>query len=276
MNGWQLTRQIRYLLRERRWEGAPANEHVFRSNSVRITPIDIESFLGTANPGSPACTINLGRRTSDQQTKGYVAQEVVVTLAVQVEGDEVKENAAIGANRTAGKGSSKGRGLAEVESELMSVLDDVTAMQGFQVQGYSAGSVEEAQVSSTLAFVYCEHTFMFMCTSQLTWLGPTSLNGSGATGGSISLAWTPAPLSWASIPGVGGQIIKYAAGSTPPATPIDGLPGPTVSGIAGSAVISPLASGDYAISIFTMYKESGAAVASDRNSPPTSILLSVP
>lgn len=276
MNSWQLTRQIRYLLRQRKWAGEPTNEKVFHDNSVRITPIDIEEMLGIGTPNSPVCKINTGRRTSDEQAKGYVAVEVMITLAVQVEGDELAENATVGANRVGGKTSSRGRGLAEVESELFAVLDDTTAMQGMQIQGYSAGSVSVARISTASSFVYCEHTFVFYCTSAPTWLGPTSLVGSGATGGTASLSWTPAATSWSSIAAAGGQIIKYAAGSTPPATPDDGLDGPEITGVDDDAVITGLASGDYAISIFTAYKEFGASSVADSWSPPTSILVSVP
>jgi hypothetical protein len=275
MSPWQLARQVRYLLRQRKWYGVDSNEKVFRENSVRVTATDIEDFLAQ-NPGSPCCKINLGRRSSDPQAKGYVAIELLVTLAVQVMGDELSENAELGANRSAGQGSSNGRGLSEIESELMATLEDVTAMQGIQVQGYSSAAVETSVVDAALNFVYCEYTFLFRCTSQLTWLGPTSLVASGVTGGSVPMTWKHAPISWASINAVGGQIIRYAAGSTPPATYDAGLAGPSVSNTADAATISGLSSGPWSISIFTAYKESGAASGADRWSPPTSITVTVP
>lgn len=274
MNSWQTAKQIRYLLRARKWEGGASNEVVFASNSVRITPMPIEDLLAVGTPAGPFAKINLGRQTSDVQSKGYVAQEILVTLAVQVEGDEMFENAMIGANRSAGNVSSKGRGIAEVEAELMATLQDVNSMQGMQVQGFSASGIEVANISSTVAYVWREYTFVFYCTSQLTWLGPTSLVGSGATAGSISLTWTPSPTGWSSVAGSGGQIIRYASGSTPPATPASGTGAPAITGVADSAVITGLSSGAYAVSVFTAYKESGTVP--DRWSPPTSILVTVP
>jgi hypothetical protein len=276
MNGWQLTKIARDLLRRRKWKGVSSNEHVFKSNSVRITPIDIEDMLGVGTPSSPVCKINLGGRSSDKQSKGYVGQQLIVTLAVQVEGDEMAENATVGANRTALKASSKGRGISEVESEMFAVLEDVTAMQGMQIQGYSAGSIEMTRISTASAFVTCEYTFLFYCTSQMTWLGPTSLDADGSTGGSVSLSWVPVPENWATIAASGGQVIKYAAGSTPPPTPDDGIDGPAVTGLADDAVITGLSSGTYAISIFTRYRESGASSDDDSWSDPTTILVSVP
>lgn len=245
MNGWQLVRQIRYLLRQRKWEGSPSAQNVFASNSVRITPIDIEDMITVGTPNSPCCKINLGRRTSDQQAKGYIAQEVSITLAVQLEGDEMAENAVIGGNRTGGKTSSRGRGLSEIESELFAVLEDVTAMNGMQVQGYGTGSVETARLESQSAFVYCEYTFLFYCTTQLSWLGPTSLVAVASTGGSVSLSWVPVPIGWSSISGADGQIVRWAAGATAPATPTagSGVGVPSILGTANSTTITGLASG---------------------------------
>lgn len=276
MNPWQMARQAQFALRERDWEDDSANENVFSADSVRITPMPVEDLLAVGTPTSPMCKINLGRQTSDVQAKGFVAQELLVTLAVAVEGDEMYENAMIGANRSAGTASSKGRGLAEVEAEMMATLQDVTAMAGFQVQGYSVSGIEVVPVSSTVAWVWREYTFLFYCTSQLSWLGPTSLTATGHTGGTAGLAWTPAPTSWSSIAASGGQIIRYAAGSTPPATVSDGIAGPAVTGTDSSATISGLSSGAYAVSVFTAYKESGASSGADRWSPPTSILVTVP
>lgn len=276
MNGFQLARQIRFLLRERKWEGDPVAEQVFKSNSVRISPADVESFLAAANPGSPMCKINIGRRQSDQQRKGFVAQEIVITLGVQIEGDEVGENAVIGANRVAGKVSSKGRGISEIESEMFAVLEDVNAMNGIQIQGYSTSGIETARLETTSAFAYCEYTFLFYCTTQLTYLAPTSLVATGNTGGTISLTWEPVPLGWSSIAGSGGQIIRYAVGSTAPATYDAGTSGPTVTGVDDSATIVGLGSGTYSVSIFNATKESGASAGADSWSPPTSYTVSVP
>jgi hypothetical protein len=274
VNGYQTAKLIQGALQARKWKGESGNELVFKR--VRITPVDIETMLGVGAPGSPVCKINLGKRQSDQQQKGFVAQEIVVTLAVQVEGDELAENAMVGANRTAGSGSSKGRGILEVEAEMFAVLGDMNAMAGMQVQGYASGSVEVARVSMASSFVYCSYTFLFYCTTQLTYLGPTSLVASGSTGGTISLTWKPAPLIWSSISASGGQIIKYASGSTPPPTHDSGTDGPAVTGTATSASIPGLSSGTYAVSIFTAYKESGASSGADAWSPPTSYVVSVP
>lgn len=276
MNGFQLSRQVQYLLRTRKWGGSASNENVFKSSSVRITPIDIETMLGTGNPNSPVCKINIGARTSDQQRKGLVAQEINIVLAVQVEGDEMAENATVGANRSGGKTSSKGRGLSEVESEMFAVLEDVNAMNGMQIQGYSTGSVEVARIETASAFVYCEYTFLFFCTTQLTYIGVTSLVATGVTGGEIALTWKKAAANWAQIDAAGGQIIKYAAGSTPPATHTSGLDGPAITGLVESSSIVGLASGTYAVSLFTAYKESGAAASADGWSPATSFVVVVP
>jgi hypothetical protein len=149
-------------------------------------------------------------------------------------------------------------------------------MNGVEIQGYSIGSVEAAKLESVSSFVYCEYTFMFYATTQLTYQGVTSLVATGATDGTVSLIWKRVVDNWAMISGADGQIIKYATGSAPPPDVDSGLDGPPISGTDESAVISGLSSGQYAISVFTAYKESGAATEADRYSPPTTYVVNVP
>ena len=275
MTPLQIAKQLQYLLRQRQWEGNVSYEKVFFATAIAISPIAVDSWL--ASKPFPGCLINIGSAANDQQAPAYLDQSFDLILIGGNPGDEDGEYAITGGGRGRGIGSSSGRGLGEFEPELWATIQLLTQQNGIQVQGFMPTAVA-AQIVAQLGFIASrQYTFRALCTTNRTYPGVTALVGSGASGGAISLTWAIAPTQWMSVSGSGGQVVRYAAGSTAPATPTSGTSGGVITGAATSASITGLASGTYSVSIFTGYAEYDPATPTvDRYSDPVSVTVVVP
>ena len=280
MTPWQLGQAIQANLRARDWEGNVAYQNVFSRGSTRISPIVAERLLSLKS--FPLCLIGIGNATHDPQTPTLLDQTFDVVIVTGIPGDEMGENAVIGGGRpapvaplTSSQGQSGGRGITEVEEEFWAVVALMSQDTGIQIQGNAVSAAVVQEVAGLGFVVSRQYSIRATCTTMRTYLNATALVASAATGGAVTLAWTPAPTQWDTFAGSGGQVIRYAAGSTPPATRSAGLAGPTVTGVASGAVQSGLASGMYSFSLFTAYNETGGA-SPDRWSDPNSITVAVP
>lgn len=280
MNGWQIARQIRYLLRARRWEGGAAvdgYEHVFQSPSVRVSPIASGELI--SQKALPLCLINAGNEQVDPaagQEPRLVKQDFEITIAALQPGEEAGENAIIGGNRAATNKSSRGRGLLEIEEEVKEVLNSVFANSGVDMVGSWSSGISVSLVEGLGYVAQLTLTFSFFGTSFRTYRGVSAFVGSGATGGTISMTWKAAPDRWDRVTGSGGQVIRYAAGAVAPATYDAGTAGPTITGTAVSASITGLSSGTYSVSIFSGYNEAGGTTPSRWSDPVSQLSITVP
>lgn len=273
----QMAQALQHAIRARKWEGDATYQSVFYTSSVRVTPMVIDSWLATKP--FPLCIIGIGAATHDPQTPGLIDQTFEVILATGVTGDEIGENSLIGGGRPVaiGQAGSGGRGLLEIESEFLQAVQLITQEQGVQIQA-QATSIATVQEVAGLGFVASrQYAVKAICTSERTYLGVTALAASGATGGTISLTWAAAPTQWMTFAGAAGQVVRWASGSTPPATRTagSGTGVSAVTGVSTSATITGLSSGTYSVSVFSAYNETGAA-APDRWSDPVSVTVVVP
>lgn len=273
MTPLQIAKQVQYLLRQRKWEGNSGYEKVFMSSAVIISTLEVADALGSKPP--PYAILNIGSATNDPQVPSLLDQPFSLVLCAMQPGDPFGEYAITGAGRGRGIGASSGKGLAEVEVEAWQAIQLLTQQNGVSIQGWTPSAMVVQKAGESGFIASREYQFRAICTTLRTYLGVTGLTGTGATGGTASLAWTPAPTQWDTFAGSGGQVIRYASGSTPPATVTDGLAGPTVTGVATSAVKTGLASGTWSFSIFTGYAEYDPATV-DRYSDPVSVTVTVP
>ncbi len=280
MNGWQIARQIRYLLRARRWEGGAAvdgYEHVFQSSSVRVTPIASGDLI--SQKAMPLCLINAGNEQADPfagQEPRFVKQDFEVTIVALQPGEEAGENAIIGGGRAATNKSSRGRGVLEVEEEVKEVLNSVFASSGIEMQGFWSSGIAVSLVEGLGYVAQITMTFSIFGTSFRTYKGVSAFVGSGATGGTISMTWAAAPDRWDRVTASGGQRIRYAAGAVAPTTYSSGTAGPTITGTATSSSITGLSSGTYSISIFSGYNEVGGTTPDRWSDPVSQLSITVP
>ena len=216
MNVWQVIRQLKYLLLQRKWDGSGSD--VFQDNSIVITVAPDEQAL--ANLISPTAIIRPMGAQSDpihDEEPDLIMQSVGVRLSTTVPGDALGEYALIGGGRQSST-DSRGRGLLEVEEELFASLAELGTIDGVVIYN-RAKSAADAELDSENRYS-AFRTYMFeVLTTETRYYHPVL--GFIATDSAVStfaeLNWTPAPMRFDSR----GVRILRKAGSTPATNPID-------------------------------------------------------
>ena len=238
MNVWQVCKQIKYLLQQRKWENDASGSFVFNANSVNVTVGPMEQAFSTMI--TPVALIRPGAATSDpthDEEPNLIMQSLGVMLSVVVPGDEIGENALLGAGRQS-QTSSKGRGLLDNRAKPDAVAE----------------LVDETRYSA-----YREYTFEVLCTSERFYPSVTRMTAVDAAGaGDATLTYLHAPIRF----DITEARILRVSGATPTTNPTDGSA--TVVAAGGGALTlgiktvtdSPTA-GQFSYSIWQAYDETG-------------------
>lgn len=249
MNELQCLKQLRYLLRARKWSGG-STPYVFSPRSVRVTIGPQEDALREMPP--PLCLIRPDVAESDpkyDEQPDLVRATVILRLVASVMGDEVGENALLGANRVDGIYGSKNRGLFEIEEEMFGAVNLLNEIGGIKIAGREKGAVL-AEVDPQLGYVcFRDYSFELWCTKNRFYHGPTRMVATGGVG-SVALTWTLPPDRFDR----NTMYLRRAAGATPPATVTDGT-GVTLSGALATSVSDVIAAGTYSYSLFCGYDD---------------------
>lgn len=168
MTRWGLITKLRTLLRARVWPGTSTK--VFDKDAVRITCGPVKQALRSMVP--PICLIKPGSSQADPQhgeEQSLLQAEVHITLMVVVPGDEVGENALIGANINTPV-DSQNRGLMDVEEQLLATIKTLNALDGEDViiQSVYSGQAE-SELDEELGYIaWCNYSFVAQLTTDET------------------------------------------------------------------------------------------------------------
>ena len=102
----------------------------------------------------PCALIQLGGATADDEEPGLIRQEFQVTICQAVAGDTVAENVVLGANRTGGAGSSRGKGLVEIEERMKQAIQELGPAAGVRLMFRSSS---DAGITQTSEASYAAH-----------------------------------------------------------------------------------------------------------------------
>ena len=259
MNVWQVCKQIKYLLQQRKWENDASGSFVFNANSVNVTVGPMEQAFSTMI--TPVALIRPGAATSDpthDEEPNLIMQSLGVMLSVVVPGDEIGENALLGAGRQS-QTSSKGRGLLEVEEELYASISLLNSVNGLEVYNRAKSDAIAELVDENRYSAYREYTFEVLSTSERFYPSVTRMTAVDAAGaGDATLTYLHAPIRF----DITEARILRVSGATPTTNPTDGSA--TVVAAGGGALTlgiktvtdSPTA-GQFSYSIWQAYDETG-------------------
>lgn len=265
MNPWQVAQQIQFALRTRRWQGDGAAELVFHYASVRVTGgLTTEQF---ARMTPPTAYIVPGALRADTDLHGLSDGSFAVRVTAQ-NVDPVGESVLIGGNRTGGQGSSGGRGLLEIEAEVLATIEHLNRVIGFKMTGGFDGAPEVAY-DGELAYIASRvGTFTTECTRAPYYHPPQRLVATAGGSGTVVLAWANPPerfdfhdtLTPAWEAARGSLILRRASGSTPPASATAG-DGVTLAGAFSTGVTDSPGAGTWSYALFAAYDETGSGTA---------------
>lgn len=117
LNARQFAQRVQVLLQGATWPTGSMDE-VFGAVSISVGATD----KALAELRTPIVLITPEDATADDEHPDLITQSFALTLIVMVEGDELGEQALVGGPRPE-LGSSSGRGLLEVEEELLRTVE---------------------------------------------------------------------------------------------------------------------------------------------------------
>jgi hypothetical protein len=249
VNKWQLVKQIQFTLRARTWEGT--GSVVFAPESVIATAGPVEEAL--ADRCVPIAVIKPMGGEDDDDEPGIVRQSIVVRIGTSGE-DQLGEASLMGANRS-GTSTSDGRGVLEVEEELLATLKEMSKINGITVVSRGA-SATVAEIDKNLRHVtWVEHAFDAWITTDRYYPPPRLLEAAVPGGGAVNLTWSLPASRFDRC----SLVLRRAAGATAPATIADGT-GVAVGALDTSKNDVPGA-GVWSYSLFMGYDEVNSPVS---------------
>lgn len=250
VNAWQVARQLAYRLRSRTWPDGAAE------NIVRTAYVSAEGLEEVAlELAPPYALITIGSAQTDPEAADLIRQTFDVLLVASGEGDEIGQRAVAGGPRSAaGQGSSLGRGLLEIEEEMMRALGldpsgSAGESLGIGLRCTHRGAAAGAKTSGLGSLVARSYALEAVCTRRRTYHAPLRLTATGGVG-QVTLAWALPPDRFDRR----RMVVRRLAGAVAPALPTAGTDVP-VAALAVGVADAGLAPGDYSYGVWMAYNE---------------------
>jgi hypothetical protein len=263
MNGWQIARQIKSLLEQAAWPDSP-NEPAFGSVIVSVAP----TAQGISRLRLPFAFIAPADSEVDAEEPTMELQRFALRVVHREASDPLGQAALIGGPRGAsGQGSTKGRGLLELEEVILSTLGDVDKLGGVDLRLRWRSGVEASEDEELGYVVTREYRLEAWCSTFRSYPSQSRFVAADNGAGVVGLSWSLAPSRFDYF----GQILRRASGSTPPATPTGGT-GVAVSSSAPS-ITDSVGTGTFSYSLFASYDELGQNTADRFSEPVTATVV---
>jgi hypothetical protein len=224
---------------------------VFAPESVLVLAGESDIDALDANLVLPMAIVVPGSGQSDPQFSdepGYWVRSLAVVLAVRNSNDRTGQAAVVGANRV-DVGDSRGRGILEIEPQLLDVARLLNVQEGVTVALKAQSGLTTRTDQNDRVYALQEYTFEVTCTDALYYPPARRLSTLVGTG-DITLEW--------SLPSARFDryriVLRRAAGSTPPSSIADGT-GVTLSGPLATSVSDVLSPGTYSYALFATYDD---------------------
>lgn len=248
MNTWQVAKQLKYLLGKAVWPTTA--KKVF--GAVRFSNVTNEELMERHR--MPMVIFRPGGAQSDPRRREQpelIKQVFIARMFAAVASDGIGEDALLGSNRKDGGLDSSGRGLLELEEQLISGVGRLTSINGVKIIN-TFRSMTDADLHNTKRHIaFREYTFEAMV-GNLRFYHPSSrLSAVDNGGGSVTLTWRRAPDRF----DFRDQILRFDSGATPPATTTSGT-GITLSDPVNDVTVTHTpGSGTFSYSLFSVYDD---------------------
>jgi len=257
MTGWQVLRQLQFLLKNQDWTGS--STPVFHERSVIIAVGDELSFLSEGLM-PPMAIIRPGGAQSDPlhgEEPDLIQQDIDIALVQIVHGDKIGQNVLIGAYRQ-GQTDSRGRGLLELEEELFNAVEKLTYEDGVVIQNMAVGAALTQVDDRNNVVAFRDYTFQALVTADRFYHPARKFAATGGTG-DVDLTWEIPPTRYDRFK---IRLVRKA-GSSAPATVTDGTEITLPSNLPSSYNDSGLASGTYSYGLWASYDETHDPVSTN-------------
>lgn len=255
MTDRQLLLRIKSILIARKW--LDSGDRVFAPGSVLTTQWPQNEAWARLIP--PIAIIKVGGGTRDPEhgeASDLLSQQVSIVVITAERGDRFGEAALVGAHRSS-KTTGRGRGILEVQEEVLTALDYLSAKDGVYVRLVGVGPAAPEIVDALGYVVSRELRFEARVTTMATYHRPLSVATSVA-GSNVTLSWT-APDDTTDLI---SYTVRRVSGAQPVAFRSDGTDVALGSPLDVSVVDTP-GSGTWTYSVFAGYADPGGSVANN-------------
>lgn len=245
MNIWQVTRQLEYLIRARYWEDDSNNEKV-----IRVIPTAGPTSEALKGFRPPFVLITPLGGPADPEEPDLWDETIRLVIVAGVEGDSLGKMSLLGGVRASGQASSQGRGLLELQEEVLAAVKLLATSTGLTIQGRNA---QGGEASNDEEFGYITSRVLLYsvrCTGFRYYHPADLFTAEDATGGNCDLSWSLPPDRFDRRK----VMLRRAAGATAPATIADGTEVALSGDLATSKTDDPGA-GTFSYSLFAGYLE---------------------
>lgn len=247
MNTYQACRRLKSILRSLRWGGS--GDNVFARDSVFVTMAPLRDSVPDLR--MPAAFVTPLSARADESSPGLFTQQIAVDVLVSAPGDMFGEAPLMGRNRIS-KTSNEGRGLLQIESEMMDTLKLLNASNQFAISLQNASAPLPEIFDETNYHVRREYTFEALLTTDKMFDHPRSASLSDS-GGTVTISWT-VPDDATNLT---GYVVRRASGTIPVAFPTSGTDVPWSS---GTSTTDAPGSGTFSYAVFAAYDSLGGAI----------------
>lgn len=250
MNRWQIGKQVKALLAAATWADSGL---VFPSGSVLVTARARENAMKDLR--LPIAIVLPGAGQADeerQEQPGLLSFDLLVSIVVKNEADQVGETTLLGHGR---QGGSRGRGLLEVEERVMTTLLQLGPASGLPIELRHQSDPELGETSDFGYIATAQYQFRARGTTFRTYQRPTRLVATGGVG-TVSLSWVNPPRF-----DFRRAILRRAAGATPPASSVAGTGvtlGASPDGAGVTTKVDAPGAGTWSYALFAAYDDTGA------------------
>jgi len=250
VNTWQAVRRLKNILRGIQW--GTTGGRLFARNSVFASGGPSEAVLDQVR--LPAAWVNAGSMTADDMNPGLYTADLEIVTLVSVPGDAYGERVLMGSNRASAT-ESVGRGLFEIEKEMLGAIKHLDASDQFRIMLRAASSALPVSVGSEGFFATRRYIMTTLLTMEDQHLHPRKVSASNASG-TVTVSWT-APDD---VTNFVDYVVRRTSGTIPAAFPTDGT---AITWSSGTSVTDTPGSGTWTYSVFARYDDEGGSFALD-------------
>jgi hypothetical protein len=247
VNSWQACKRIKSILKSLRWGGS--GDPVFGRDSVYITVANVESFSDQLP--FPVAFVRPGSGRSDEDRPGLTRQDIAVFILTAVPGDMIGERPLMGGNRISKTGNG-GRGILEIEAEVLSSVELLNASDQFRISLQSTSRVGVKYDEDSGYHAWREYAFGADLTTAYQHQEPRVLTTSEA-GGTVTVSWSVPD----DVTNLTGYIVRRTTGTIPVGFPTSGTSVPWTS---GTSTTDAPGAGTYTYSVFAAYDDEGGSL----------------
>ena len=251
MNIWQTVRQVKYLLQQATWPDATTT--VFATESVRVVAALAPARLSEMRPPIALVRPLGGSADPEADQMDLFQQDIGISLFCGCGGDQVGENAVIGLYQS-DLNDPEGRGLLEVEEELLAAVEHLNDLDGIRVEWMASGFVNADEIETLPHLVSREYLFSALVSRAKYYHPVRDFTATAASGSVCTLAWT-LPATRFDTRRV---LVVRKSGATAPTSITDGTE-LTLSGDLVSSHTDSCGSGTFSYGVWMVYDEFSAS-----------------